>query len=90
MSLSDGILFWLIFLLFALIVSSPLILIIYLLIKKDMDLTKVLMIGLSIGFILTYFVTRFFTGSYFEAFYIVIPYFFFAFVLGYVYTKMEH
>jgi hypothetical protein len=86
---SEGILFWFIIMLFVLIVSSPLIVIIYLLVKKDLSLTKVLMIGLSIGFILSFFITRYFTGSYYEALYIVVPYFFFAFLLGIKYTKIE-
>jgi hypothetical protein len=88
-SFSDGILFWFIIMLFVLLVSSPLILIIYQLVKKELNLSKVLMVGLSIGLILSYFITRYFTGSYYEALYIVTPYFVFAFILGFVYLKME-
>ncbi len=88
-SLSDGILFWFIILLFVLFVSSPLILVIYLLVKKDLNLAKVLLTVLSVSFILSFFITRFFTGSYYEAFYIVVPYFFFAFILGWIYIKKE-
>lgn len=88
-SISEGVLFWFIIMLFVLIISSPLIFIIYLLVKKEMNLTKVLMTGLSISFILSYFITRYFTGSYYEAFYIVVPYFFFAFSFGWIYIKKE-
>ena len=86
---SEGILFWFIIMFFVLIISSPLILIIYLLVRKELNLTKVLMTGLGISFILSYFITRYFTGSYYEAFYIVVPYFFFAFILGFIYIKKE-
>ena len=86
----EGILFWFIIMLFVLIVSSPLVLIIYLLGRKELNLTKVLMTGLGISFILSYFITRYFTGSYYEAFYIVVPYFFFAFILTFIFIKKEH
>ena len=88
-SISEGILFWFIITLFVLIISSPLILMIYLLLRKNLNLTKVLMTGLGISFILSYFITRYFTGSYYEALYIVVPYFFFAFILGCIYLKKE-
>lgn len=89
MSLSEGILLWFIIMILVLLGSSPLILIIYLLVKNNMNLNKVLTIGWSISFILSYFITRYFTGSYYEAFYIVVPYFFFAFILGFIYIKKE-
>jgi hypothetical protein len=88
-SISEGILFWFIIMLFVLIISSPLILIIYLLVRKELNLTKVIMTGLGISFILSYFITRYFTGSYYEAFYIVVPYFIFAFILGWIYIRKE-
>jgi hypothetical protein len=86
----EGILFWFIIMLFVLIVSSPLILIIYLLSRKELNLPNVLMTGLGISFILSYFITRYFTGSYYEAFYIVVPYFFFAFIFAFIFIKKEH
>jgi hypothetical protein len=89
MSLSEGILLWFIIMILVLLVSSPLILIIYLLVKNNMNLNKVLTIGLSIGFILSYLITLYLSRSYFDAFYIVMPYFFFAFILGFAYLKIE-
>jgi hypothetical protein len=86
----EGILFWFIIMLFVLIVSSPLILIIYLLGRKELNLPNVLMTGLGISFILSYFITRYFTGSYYEAFYIVVPYFLFAFIFAFIFIKKEH
>lgn len=88
-SISERILFWFIIMLFVMIISSPLILIINLLVSKEYNLAKVIMTGIGFSCILSYFITSYFTESYYEAFYIVVPYFIIAFILGWKYIKKK-
>jgi len=89
MPLSNGIKLWFLVTFFILIISSPLVLIIYFLLKRNKTMIKVMVIGLSVAFMLSYLVTLSLSLSYFEAFYITAPYFFFAFLFGYLYLKIE-
>jgi hypothetical protein len=84
-TISERILFWFIIMFFVMLISSPLIFIINLLVRKEYNLAKVIMTGLGISCILSYFITSYFTESYYEAFYIVVPYFIIAFILGWKY-----
>ncbi len=89
MPISEGIGLWLFITFLILIASSPLILMIYLLSKKNRQLGKTITLTLLIAFIITYFITVELSRSYFEAFYITSPYFSLAFIFEYIYLKIE-
>lgn len=88
-SLNDGMFLWGVLTIFSLLVSLPLILIIYVVARKSKNLAKSLFAGLGISFVLSYFITFYFCESYAEAFYLTIPYFLAAFIFGVIYLKME-
>lgn len=89
MPISEGIVLWFFITLLTLIVSSPLILLIYFLSKKTRQLAKIITLTLLIAFIITYFITVELSRSYFEAFYITSPYFLLAFIFEFIYLKIE-
>ena len=72
-SLSDGIILWFIISILVLIITLPIVYTIYLLSKKDYKIANVLYTTLSIGLIVSFFITKLFTNSYFESFYITVP-----------------
>jgi hypothetical protein len=89
MSLSDGILLWLIVTLTLLMISAPIILIIYLLSKRFDNLSRILINILLLTFVISFIVTVYLTRSYAEAFYLISPYVILTFVFGKIYLKKE-
>ena len=88
-SLSDGIILWFIISILVLIITLPIVYTIYLLSKKDYKIANVLYTTLSIGLIVSFFITKLFTNSYFESFYITVPYFVFAFIFGTKFIRLN-
>lgn len=89
MSLSDGILLWLIVTLTLLMISAPIILIIYLLSKRFDNLSRILINILLLTFVISFIVTVYLTRNYAEAFYLISPYVVLTFVFGKIYLKKE-
>jgi hypothetical protein len=69
--------------------SSPVILSIYFLSKKFNHLTKLITLSLTLAFVITFSISFSLSRSLFEAFYLTTPYFFFAFIFGFYYSRIE-
>lgn len=89
LSLSDGFLLWLIVTLAILMISTPVILIIYLLSKRFNNLSRIIINTLLLTFVISYIGTVYLTKSYTEALYVTSSYFIFAFIFGKIYLKKE-
>jgi len=89
MSLRDGILLWFFVTLITFSVSSPFIFLIYYFARKNGKLKKVLIFGLCSSFIIFYLIVWHLSKKPLEALYLIFPYYFFAFILGFGYLRIE-
>jgi len=89
MSLFDGIVLWCTMTFVTLVCSAPIILIIYLLSKRQKQLGIIITTTLIITFVIAYIITLSISQSHFETFYLTSPYFIFAFILEFFYLKKE-
>lgn len=89
MSLAEGIAWWFLATLFILLVSSPVILLIYFLTKSAKSLGRLLSL-VAIGvFVIAYFISVLLSKSYLEALVITGPYIFFTSISAWLYWKLE-
>ena len=89
MSISDGILIWGVVTVVSIIFSTPNILTIHFLSKRTNRLGRLISICLLSFYVIVYLIFQELCQSWLEAFYFASPYFFIAFILEYIYLKLE-
>lgn len=83
----EALLIWIVLLFITLIVSSPMIYLVYSLARKGEEMGKAIVRGLSLGLIVSFVIVWFLSKSIIDTLYLVLPYFFFAFVFKFSYFR---